>query len=254
MGRMKQILHPPYPVLAVLLSAVFFACSDDQSFFSKNSDVDYHYGYMNSSSGDDVASQAIGTVKTRNGVRYVQLDDVSAGFVVNPSEIRDIADGTRVYLQYRDVVYSATPDFCTDAILVEWATPLEEGYVSSIGSSAEEFSADRLLSTDPVDIVPDWVTSLEDGFLTLHYLISCGDKKHAFSLHASLTEPAGFYLVHDAGGDAGKTLKDGIICFRMNPDALFRDLEEGETATLTLHYLNLDHTQKTLTFEYRSPK
>ena len=85
-------------------------------------------------------------------------------------------------------------------------------------------------------------------------MISCGDKKHAFSLHSSLTEPAGFYLVHDAGGDAGKTLKDGIICFRMNPDALFRDLEEGETATLTLHYLNLDHTQKTLTFEYRSPK
>jgi hypothetical protein len=237
------------PALLLLVSA----CSKGMDYERADAADMGHGNSFYSLPGDRTASQAVGTVKTRDGVRFIQLDPVSTGFVVNPKEIEDLADGTRVYLQYRTVVSPDTPDFCTDAILVEWATPLEQGALSLI-SFEEQFSADSFLSTDPVDIVPDWITSLEDDFLTLHYTIASGDKKHSFVLFRSMTEPAGFYLVHDADGDTGKALKDGIIFFPLSMENLFPDVREGETAALSLHYLNLDHTLKTLTFEYRSPK
>ena len=236
------------PALLLLVSA----CSKGMDYGRAEADI----GYGDSSyllPGDRTASQAVGTVKSRGGVRFIQLDPVSTGFVVNPKEIEDLADGTRVYLQYRTVVLPDTPEFCTDAILVEWATPLEQGGVSLLNFE-EAFSADSFLATDPVDIVPDWITSLEDGFLTLHYTIASGDKKHSFGLYRGMGNPVRFYLVHDADGDTGKALKDGIICFRLPMENLFPEVGEGETVALTLHYLNLDHTLKTLTFEYRSPK
>ena len=237
------------PALLLLVSA----CSKGMDYERADA-ADMGYGKsFYSLPGDRTASQAVGTVKTRDGVRFIQLDPVSTGFVVNPKEIEDLADGTRVYLQYRTVVSTNTPEFCTDAILVEWATPLEQGGVSLLNFE-EAFSADSFLATDPVDIVPDWITSLEDDFLTLHYTIASGDKKHSFGLYRGMGSPVRFYLVHDADGDTGKALKDGIICFRLPMENLFPEVGEGETVALTLHYLNLDHTQKTLTFEYRSPK
>ena len=233
------------PALLLLVSA----CSKGEDFGGPG-DSSKDYGYYED---DRTASQAVGTIKTRDGVRFIQLDPVSTGFVVNPKEIEDMADGTRVYLQYRTVVSTETPDFCTDAILVEWATPLEQGDVSLLDFE-EALSADSFLSTDPVDIVPDWITSLEDGFLTLHYTIYGGDKRHSFCLYRGMGSSHSLYLVHDTGGDAGKTLKDGIICFPLPMENLFPEVGEGETVALSLHYLNFDHTLKTLTFEYRSPK
>ena len=57
---------------------------------------------------------AIGTVRSRDGVRYIRLDEKSCSQVMNPKEIADIKDGTRVFLQYRYVVTSSIADFCTD--------------------------------------------------------------------------------------------------------------------------------------------
>ena len=198
--------------------------------------------YYENTAKSDVASQAVGTVKSREGVRYVQLDAVSAGFVVNPAEIQDIPDGTRVFLQYRTVVSPETPDFCSDAILVEWASPLDMGVISY---------AKDALKGDPVAIVTDWITCLEDGFLTLHYSVpSKGKAQHTFALYPGATS-YDYRLVHDAHGDVDGDLTDGIVCFEVA--ALLP--ETGEKAvTLSLEYLDIDHTWKKLTVEYRSPK
>lgn len=202
---------------------------------------------------DDSGHLAIGTVRSQDDVRFIRIDETLCGQVVNLQAISGIPDGTRVFLEFRLVVSSSVPAFCTDAILVEWATPLEQG-LSSMVSFEEMFTPERFLSTDPIDIVPDWITSLEDDFLTLHYTISSGDRKHAFYLYRSMAEPASFYLVHDAEGDTGKMQKDGMICFPISLEPLFHDVPEGEAGMFTLHYLHLDHIQKTLSFEYRSPK
>ena len=237
MNRIFKHIRRVWAVIPVLVLMVA-SCSKADDYAMDRGAPEYYEGGAKS----NVASQAVGTVKSREDVRYVQLDAVSAGFVVNPAEIQDIPDGTRVYLQYRTVVSPDTPDFCSDAILVEWASPLDVGVISY---------AKDALKGDPVAIVTDWITCLEDGFLTLHYSVpSKGKAQHTFALYPSAT-PYEYRLVHDAHGDVDGDLTDGIVCFEVG-DLLPET--EGKAVILSLDYLNIDNTWKTLTVEYRSPK
>ena len=188
---------------------------------------------------------AVATLRSQGGTRYLRLDPVSVGYILNPEDVKDIPDATRVYVQYKEVV-SARPDFCTESVWVDWAMPLDLGEISPVlWSEAGSFVE------HPVDIVLDWITSLEDGFLTLHYMVpSSGDRKHRFVLYGSL-EKYHYYLVHDANGDTGGSLTDGIICFPV--ENLLPDTG-GEKVTLSLTYIDLKNTQKTLTVDYRTPK
>ena len=175
-------------------------------------------------------------------MRFIRLDGVSASQVVNPAEIKDIPDGTRVFLQFRYVIANNVPAFCTDAILVEWASPLDVGMVCYDM---------RAYDGDPIDILTDWMTSLEDGFLTLHYSITAsGNEKHDFSLYPGV-ESDTYRLVHDAHGDFKGTQTDGLVCFDLA--GLLPDTE-GETVKLNLDYIDLNNTKKRLTVEYQSPK
>ena len=224
---------------AVMVVLVFLAgCSKAQYDFMPENEKGYTY--LDPQSGTDAL--AIGTVRSRDGVRFIRLDEKSISQVMNPKEIADIPDGTRVFLQYRYVVAASIADFCTDAILVEWASPLDMG----------EIRYDmQALAGDPVDILMDWITSLEDGFLTLHYTIQAsGNVKHDFSLYPSV-EPNTYRLVHDAHRDIRGTQTDGIICFDVS--GLLPDTE-GKTVELHLDYIDLNNTKKRLTVEYQSPK
>ena len=190
---------------------------------------------------------AIGTVRSQDGVRYIRLDGVSRSQVMNPNVIKDIPDGTRVYLEFRYVVDASVASFCSDAILVEWASALDVGAVA-----AEPYeNAIKPSGNDPVDILVDWMTSLEDGFLTLHYSIpSSGNVKHDFFLYPGKSKEE-WQLVHDAHGDTKGALIDGIICFDVA--GLLPDAMEG-TVKLSLDYFDLNNTNKRLTVEYQSPK
>ena len=215
-------------------------------------DVDRAYLDIYNSATEDLA---IGTLRSQDGVRYIKLDEKTCSQVVNPEAVSDINDGTRVFLEFRYVVYEKVAAFCTDAILVEWASPIDAGDVSLLNFE-ECFSAENVKSrsyTDPVDIVTDWMTSLEDGFLTLHYRTpQSGDKKHSFALYRSMNvnDRYAYYLVHNADGDKGP-VSEGIVCFDVSyllPDT------EGETVKLSLVYIDLNNTEKRLTVEYCSPK
>ena len=198
-------------------------------------------GYYNS--GPAYNDLAIGTIRSQEGVRYVRLDASSVGLIVNPEEVNSIPDGTRVFLQYRCVVLNtALPEFCTDAILVEWADPLNVGEISTEPQNRQG---------DPMSVILDWMTGLEDGFVTLHYAVpSQGNASHGFCLCPGAAENE-FRLIHDAHGDNEGDLSDGLVCFDVS--SLLPDTE-GKTVTLSLTYLNLDKTSKTLTVDYRSPQ
>lgn len=236
MDRLHKHILCVWTVLPVLLF-LFSACARGDYLDTDSYDSRYAWRPL-----DDFSSQAVGTVKSRGEVRFIQLDPVSAGFVVNPDYLGGIADGTRVFLQYRTVVSPDTPDFCTDAILLEGVSPLDMGDIRS------SVPADP---GDPLAIVTDWITCLEDGFLTLHYaLLSKGKATHSFSLYPSGT-PYDFVLVHDAHGDTEGERADGIVCFAL--DGLLPETGD-ETIMLSMTYLNIGNTKQTLTFEYRSPK
>ena len=203
---------------------------------------DGNYGYSDPQKGmsNDLA---IGTVRSRDGLRYIRLDEKSCSQVMNPDGIADIKDGTRVFLQYRYVVSESIADFCTDAILVEWASPLDVGSVGDLTAKSR--------GEDPVDIILDWMTSLEDGFFTLHYSIpASGNVKHDFTLFRGESKND-FILSHDAHGDTKGSLMDGLVCFDVS--SLLPDTE-GKTVKLYLDYIDLNNTKKRLTVEYQSPK
>ena len=240
MGRMRQDFMQYLRWTAVVVGVVglLAGCTKAVDFESivKGDYVIYSNPNMES---DDLA---IGTVRSRDGVRYIRLDEKSCSQVMNPNGIADIKDGTRVFLQFRYVVAENLAGFCTDAILVEWASPLD------VGEIRYDMQA---RSGDPVDILMDWITSLEDGFLTLHYSIpASGSVKHDFSIYPGV-ETNTYRLVHEANGDSKGSLTDGIVCFDVS--GLLPDTE-GKTVELHLDYIDLNNTKKRLTIEYQSPK
>lgn len=187
---------------------------------------------------------AVATLRSQGETRYLRLDPYSTGFILNPEVVVDIPDVTRVYVQYKEVA-AGRPDFCTESVWVDWVMPLDLGEFSLLSwEEGGQFA-------DPVDIVMDWITCLEDGFLTLHYTIpSSGNNKHRFVIYRGFDRYQ-YYLVHYADGDTGGSLTDGIICFPV--EDLLPDTG-GEKVTLSLTYLDLKNTQKTLTVDYRTPK
>lgn len=236
MKRIIRYFQRGWAAWAVLLLLVS-ACSKEGLDYVPGGRFDY------SNTGPAYNDLAIGTLRSREGVRYVRLDASTVGMIVNPDEVKHISDGTRVFLQYRCVVLNTTlPEFCTDAILVEWADPLNVGEIVTEPQ-------DR--PGDPMSVILDWMTCLEDGFVTLHYSVpSRGNASHGFCLCPGAAENE-FRLIHDAHGDNEGDLSDGLICFDVS--SLLPDTG-GETVTLSLTYLNLDKTSKTLTVDYRSPQ
>ena len=203
---------------------------------------------------DSEQSLAIGTLGSKDGDRYVKLSENTSSKVMNPDIVADIPDHTRVFLEFRYVVASLWSSSYTDAILVEWASPIDEGDVSLLNFE-ESFSAEATKSakySDPMDIVNDWMTCLEDGFLTLHYMIpTSGEKKHKFALYQSMYDRNVCYLIHHADGDTKGSVTEGIVCFNV---AALLPKTEGKTVELSFVYIDLNNTEKRLTVEYCSPK
>ena len=241
MDCMKQFLK--HIGWALALALMLPACAKEE-YAVDNQLAPERYGEPSQEAG-----VAIGTLRSRDGVRFIRLDGVTCSQIMNGKEVQDIPDGTRIFLQFRYIVAPTVDvaDFCADAILVEWASPLDVGVLA-------ENPYDRTSKAggdDPVDILTDWMTSLEDGFQTLHYSIpTSGSVKHDFSIHPGKAENE-WLLVHNAHGDTKGSLTEGIVCFDVSkwlPDT------QGKTVKLHLDYTDLNHTNKRLTVEYQSPK
>lgn len=73
---------------------------------------------------------------------------------------------------------------------------------------------------DPVEIVKDWVTVAEDGYLTLRVRTTWGpsNKPHYIDLISGTNpnDPYEVELRHDAKGDVGGRIGDGLIAFNLN--------------------------------------
>ncbi len=106
---------------------------------------------------------------------------------------------------------------------------------------------------DPVEIVDDWVTIVEDGYLTLRFrtISSNTGQKHRVNLVAENPEnPYEVTFCHDAEGDNyGERMFDGLVAFRLNtlPDT------EGKTVKLKLRWESFSGV-KEHEFDYCSRK
>jgi len=112
---------------------------------------------------------------------------------------------------------------------------------------------DSIYGTDAVEIIADWVTIAEDGYLTLRFRTIYGDygKKHYINLLRG-SDPANPFEVefrHNANGDTYGREAYGIVAFNLNslPDT------EGKTVKLKLKWKS-PSGDKSATFDYCTRK
>ncbi len=87
-----------------------------------------------------------------------------------------------------------------------------------VPSLDDESANDLRYGNDPIDIVNDWVTIAEDGYLTLRVRTLWGSmsRPHSINLLADPDDPYKFELRHDAHGDISGTMGDALIAFNLN--------------------------------------
>ena len=184
---------------------------------------------------------AIVTVKrSPTDTLYFQLDDNTRLFPQNYQKARGL-EMLRVICHLTEYPYLDSP--YGNHVQVHWLEPLERGaFLASAPTGAG----------DGLDILNDWMTSVEDGFLTLHYRTwwGSGSIRHRFSLHSQVNpeDPYELLLVHDANGDEALEQADAVICFDINslPDT------GGQYTTLTLKWTSGEGTRTSRQFRFRS--
>lgn len=131
-------------------------------------------------------------------------------------------------------------------VYVEWLEPVDDGIFTTDTSVKGSDGIDLLLNS--------WITTSDDGYLTLHYMTKWGKHPvhHDFYLVAG-TDPEKPYtleLRHNANGDPKEDAGEGIINFDINslPDT------EGKTVKFELKWTNSAGVTQTANFGFRTRK
>mgnify|MGYP002236624391 CR=1 FL=1 len=114
-------------------------------------------------------------------------------------------------------------------------------------------SNDSIYGSNPVEIVNDWVTIAEDGYLTLRFRTIWGDRNKAHFVNL-LTgkDPENPYEVefrHNAFGDTEGKMEDALVAFKLDE---LTDTQ-GETVKLKLKW-NSFSGEKSAEFDYCTRK
>ena len=109
-----------------------------------------------------------------------------------------------------------TPDEKIRNVQVNWLDSIRTKLpVTSAGENN-----DKLFGNDPIEIVRDWVTIAEDGYLTLRIRTMWGysNTPHIINLltGSNPDDPFELELRHDANGDTYARWGDALIAFNLN--------------------------------------
>lgn len=128
---------------------------------------------------------------------------------------------------------------------INWLEPLDEGKVTADAS---------VKGSDGLDILNDWMTGVEDGYLTVHYSTWWGKSpvQHDFYLvtGANPADPYEVELRQNANGDKKDDQGDSLICFDINslPDT------GGQYKTLTLKWTTSGCSASEKEFKFKTRK
>ena len=209
---MKQLKR----YLPVLLLATCWSCS--------KMDLSEEIGSF--SNGDMADYTAIVSVRVSpTDTVYFQADEQIRLF---PRWDRDSFRGLERILCGVRISNEIVPNygFLTEVL---WYDSLDKGTTTSAAS---------VVGNDPVEVLSDWMTSCEDGYLTLHYEAWWGERTmpHAFYLVTGLNpdDPYEVWLRHDAKGDSRQKKADSLVYFDLQS---LPDPGDG-SVTLTLKWKN----------------
>ncbi len=190
---------------------------------------------------------AMVTVKTADdGTLFLQLDDETTlrptNITTHPFDGKEV----RAFTNYRSEAMLSGGIFTKtvhvnwlDSILTKPTVPFVEG------------RNDELYGTAPLEIVDDWITVVEDGYLTLHLNVEWWNPsiKHRLNLVTGVNpdDPYEVELRHDTRGDTGGRVSDAYVAFRLDelPDT------NGETVKLRLRWKS-SRGNRSAEFDYRT--
>lgn len=178
---------------------------------SCNNNEYYDYGYLRPTALVTVRPQADGTF-------FMQLDDFSVLYPENMSKSPFGDKEVRALVNY-------TPSVANDASLESSFSYVHINWIDSIRTKqpvADLGEEENLVTygNDPIEIVRDWVTVAEDGYLTLRIRTRWGQRctPHVINLVEGVNpeNPYEFDLHHDANGDIYGDWGDALIAFNLN--------------------------------------
>lgn len=177
---------------------------------------------------------------------YLQLDDKTTLLPVNLTATPFNSKEVRALVNYKEV--DKPSGVYNKAVHVNWIDTIRtKPMVPDLGEKN-----DAVYGNDPVEIVNDWVTIVEDGYLTLRFRTLWGGdrgKVHYINLVES-PDPENPYEIefrHDAAGDLYGRPGDALVAFKLDklPDT------EGKTVKLKLKW-NSFSGKKSVEFDYNS--
>lgn len=232
---MKHISKCIVATLAVFGFAGMQSCTDD--------DNRHHYYYDDYYA--DLLPNALVTVKTSvDNIFYMQLDDNTRLFPTNLSSSPFGEKEVRALVNYN--IVEPTIDSRDLSVHVNWIDSL---LTKSMATDLGETENDEIYGNDPVEIVKDWVTIAEDGYLTLRFRTLWSQNSQPHFVNLLYTDnPDNPYEVefrHNAYGDTHGHTADGLVAFRLDqlPDT------EGNTVKLTLKWQSFSG-EKSTEFDY----
>lgn len=218
-------------MLGVLASTMMFqSCLKD--------DDNYHYS--------DLLPNALVSVKPVDGgdTYFLQLDDTTTLLPVNVTSSPYGTKEVRALVNFEEV--NEPSGEYTKAVHINWMDSiLTKTIAPDLG-----LQNDSVYGTDPVEIVNDWVTIAEDGYLTLRFRTERGEKHFVNLLLGNNPEnPYEVEFRHNAFGNNYGPMADGLVAFRLDslPDT------KGETVNLKLKWKSYSG-DKSVEFKYCTRK
>ncbi|MDO5607138.1 MAG: NigD-like protein [Capnocytophaga sp.] len=222
-----KLHYSPY-IIGIFLSFLFVSCLKDD-------DNDTSRLYPN----------ALVTAKHAGNTFYLQLDDSTTLLPVNLSNSPFGKKEVRALVNYKKtddphIGYS-------EAVHVNWIDSLlTKNIAPNLGAQNNS-----IYGTDPVEIVRDWVTLVEDGFLTLRFRTVWGSTRVIHKVNLISTnnpdDPYEVAFYHNAQGDTYGQMRDALVAFNLDelPDT------QGKTVKLTLKWTSFNGGKSTQ-FDYRT--
>ena len=211
--------------IIVLITALFTSCNDD--------DVNkYHYDYYT----------AIVTVKPKSCYVILQLNDstglIPTNMTNSPYGDKEVRALVNYHVETESRYLKSVYIHQMDSIRTKFTVP-------SQGEDDE-----KIYGNDPLDIVPDWTTVAEDGYVTLRARTRWGDKNTVHYLNlvtgTNPDDPYELLLCHNANGDSQKYLGDVLIAFNLRE--LLKDAT-SEKAKITIRWRSLNGEYQKMVFD-----
>ena len=155
---------------------------------------------------------ALVTVYPSSEGLYLQLDDSTTIF---PSNMRISPFGEKKVRALVNYTIESTASGKPYNVYVNWIDSIRTKYPVTTQGAEDE----KVYGNDPIEIVRDWVSVAEDGYLTLRIRTVWGSRTvHEINLVSGVNKDnvCEFDLRHNAQGDTNGVMGDVLIAFDLN--------------------------------------